>query len=683
MTEQNKSELPQPKGRKTRRIILRPITVILFLTVNILVLIMLGWPFLQGRFGLPENVPWNLAKNLIPTVTPQATQTPISDTATSTSISSPTATKTLPVIQVDPGLWQQGAIVLALQKGMDTNLYVYQPLSDVRGTAIPLTHLTMGNWDDLSPMASPDGENLAFASNRGGQWDIHFMEIESGKITQITDSPQYDAAPSFSPDGLWMTFESYIEESLEIFIRPVDCSQDAIQLTSHYAADFSPVWSPKGRQIAFVSTRGGRSQIWLANLDESGEDRFVLLSQHFETSAAHPAWSPDGRYLAWAAVTEDGLHNIFIWDSNQPESLPKEHGAGDWAVWSPDGQALLVILKTPSQSYLTAYPVNQTGVVILPPILLPGSVYGLLWEDIELPISFANVSIPDPTPLWEMEITPNTGGDSARWSLITLNDTEAPYPQLHDQVDEAFHALRDKLAAEVGWDLLASLDNAYVPLTASLAPGMVGDWLYTGRAFTFNTLPINAGWITIVREDFGQGTYWRVYLRARFQDGSQGKPLTMLPWDFAARYSGLPLPYERGGDYAAAIPSGYWVDMTEIVSLYSWERLPALSTWRAAYSAARFNEFAKTDGLDWMSAMLQLYPIEALQTPTPIPTATISPTPVPRWYRSPTPTATVTYTPTSTLTETATPTQTSSSTLTATKTLKSTRTTTPTKTIVP
>ena len=125
------------------------------------------------------------------------------------------------------------------------------------------------------------------------------------------------------------------------------------------------------------------------------------------------------------------------------------------------------------------------------------------------------------------------------FNIITLEDIVAPHAQMHDMVDESFYAFQEALAMQVGWDLLSSLENAFVPLTTYLSPGMREDWLYTGRAFSFNPLPINAGWIAVVGEDYGPQTYWRVYLRARFQDGSQGRPLTDLPWDFNARFQGV------------------------------------------------------------------------------------------------------------------------------------------------
>jgi TolB protein len=206
---------------------------------------------------------------------------------------------------------------------------------------------------------------------------------------------------------------------------------------------------------------------------------------------------------------------------------------------------------------------------------------------------------------------------------------------MHDLVDESFNALRKRVAGDAGWDFLATLENAFVPLTSPLAPGMGEDWLYTGRAFSFSPLPINAGWVVVAQERFGGDVYWRVYLRARFQDGSQGRPLRDWIWDFDARYSGDPLAYEQGGRLQEDIPSGYWLDFTRLARAYGWERVPALPIWQSAYFAARFNEFVQTHGKTWRQAMLELYPPEAFQTPTVAPPPTLTPTPTPWWIGTP------------------------------------------------
>jgi TolB protein len=188
---------------------------------------------------------------------------------------------------------------------------------------------------------------------------------------------------------------------------------------------------------------------------------------------------------------------------------------------------------------------------------------------------------------------------------------------------------------ETGWDFLSTLENAFVPLTALLPPGMGEDWLYTGRGIAFNPAPLNAGWMVIIPEQFGSETYWRVYLRARLQDGSQGTPLINRPWDFTARYTGDPTSYEHGGTLSSEVPSGYWIDFTALAAAHNWQRLPALSTWRSTYPAARFNEFVHLEGQNWRTAMLELYPPEALVTATVVTPPTLTPTVTPRWTASP------------------------------------------------
>jgi TolB protein len=238
-----------------------------------------------------------------------------------------------------------------------------------------------------------------------------------------------------------------------------------------------------------------------------------------------------------------------------------------------------------------------------------------------------------------------------RWYVVPISDVQAPYPQLHDLVDESFVALRKRIILETGWDALASLENAFIPLTTSPEPGLEEDWLYTGRAFAINSLMANAGWMVALREDIGAQTYWRIYIRCTAQDGSLGEPIHNAPWNLNARYELNPRTYEQGGEYAP-VPAGYWVDVTALAATYGWERLPSLPNWRTYYAGTRFTEFALTNGLDWYSAMKELYPPEALVTPTRVlaptltPTPTFTATPTKRPTRTPYATRTATLSPT-------------------------------------
>lgn len=615
-----------------------------------------------GQSQTPGPVLPTPARNIPDTPSPTFEKTENTVSVTATATSSLSSEKAITWHETD-NLLQNSLAILAVEENSYSQLFAYLPAQS------PFIRLTSGKWDDIHPALNPAGDILAFASNRNGWWDLYLLDLHSGDLTRITNTPEFDGAPTWSPDGRWLAYESYRGENsgLEIFIRALDGAQEPIQLTDNPGADFDPSWSPQGRRIAFVSTSSGENEIWVADLDRADE-RFTNLSRNNRQSETHPVWSPDGTHLVWSATGSSGIHELYMASPGSSagfENKPRLIGSGSQAVWSPGGNALLTIMSTPNQDFLTGYGVPEKAIA-LPPVALNGAATGLTWgnlaPDLDLSITFASTARASSTPLWFPALTPLADIPNGRQRLVALDDVQAPNAVLQDLVDESFVGLRKRVAQAAGWDLLANLENAYVPLTVPLDPGMEDDWLYTGRAFAFNPLPANAGWLVVLREDYGAQTYFRVMMRARFQDGSQGKPLSAIPWDFNARSSGDPRAYETGGAYAKSIPAGYWVDFTRLAAAYGWERLPALVSWRSAYTSARFHEFIHPSGLDWQDAMLEIYPPEILVTPTNIvpttqvPTRTLRPsaTPIPtrtRWpTRTPTPTATVP--PTSTLTPT-------------------------------
>ena len=588
---------------------------------------------------------------IISACSPTATETPFESTP------NPTATDDfVPVMPKDA----QEIVLLSLEEDGYSHLFAYIP------NKMPLTRLTNGDWDDITPAPSPDGERIAFASNRFGQWDLYLMDLSSGDLTRLTNTPEYEAAPSWSPDGTFMAYEAYLDENLEIMVGPADDpTNNAIRLTASPNTDHSPAWAPGGRQIAFISN----GEVILADLDKTNDQRFQNLSNTPLASESHPVWSPDGDHLAWASQSQNiGRSGIFIW--NAVSQLPAEWiGDGDFPAWNAFGDQIITTVPAPNTNFIITYTIDGSILQTLTPF--PYQVNGLVWANLIMsdspPREFEQAAAFTPAPLWAANGEPVAEGPNGRWSLAELGNVQAPHPQMHDLADEAFNALRTRVIEEVGWDALASLENAFVPITSQLDPGFGNDWLYTGRAFAINTLMTNAGWMVAVREDYGAQTYWRLYLRTQAQDGSLGIPLHNPPWDLRARYNLDPQVYEQGGQYSD-IPSGYWVDVMSLTSQYGWERVPALPNWRTFYAGARFTEFVLTGGLDWYTAMLQLYPPEVLVTPTRLLPPTLTPTRTPTATRTPTSTRTPrpTGSPPNTLTPSKTPTPPNSPTATVT-----------------
>jgi hypothetical protein len=96
---------------------------------------------------------------------PQATLTPVV-----TVESHPTATEVefVPVVPKN----SQEIVIFSFEEDAYAHLFMYAP------EKMPLTRITSGDWDDITPAPSPDGEKIAFASNRSGFWDLYLLDLE-------------------------------------------------------------------------------------------------------------------------------------------------------------------------------------------------------------------------------------------------------------------------------------------------------------------------------------------------------------------------------------------------------------------------------------------------------------------------------------------------------------------------
>jgi len=145
-------------------------------------------------------------------------------------------------------------------------------------------------------------------------------------------APVTRAGPPAS-DG-WLTAVQHRGGQDDIVLR--DPGGRSYVLASLTADDRDPAWSPDGRRLAYASHRQRNWDIYVLDL-ATGKDRRITHNPHYD---AHPTWSPDGRYLAFESSREKDL-DIFVADlqTGQLRDITEKSSAHDYApAWSPDGE---------------------------------------------------------------------------------------------------------------------------------------------------------------------------------------------------------------------------------------------------------------------------------------------------------------------------------------------------------
>lgn len=194
----------------------------------------------------------------------------------------------------------------------------------------------------LSPSFSPTSDRIAYQSYRVHQGipraEIDMIFNSGGQPRAVVTCKGTNTGPSFSPDGALIALASSCAGNSEIYTVRPDGSE-LQRLTRNPAADFSPAWSPNGRRIVFVSDRSGSQQLY--EMDATGLNTRRLFAPGGQKD--DPAWQPvRGELIAFTASTGSNNFDIFMYNLTTDRVLQLTRGRGrkEAPAWSPDGRQI-------------------------------------------------------------------------------------------------------------------------------------------------------------------------------------------------------------------------------------------------------------------------------------------------------------------------------------------------------
>jgi tricorn protease-like protein len=194
------------------------------------------------------------------------------------------------------------------------------------------THSAGVLMDDAANLSqavwAPDGEMLAYVSNRSGSDQVWITRVDAGAGQALTDEPVSASQPTWNAGGTYLAYTARRSDNLDIF-RVRSDGQELRQLTNESSVDWQPAWSPVADQIAFVSNRSGEYQIHVMEADGSNPRQITDLIG----GAEQPRWSPDGGWIAFVGYSGEGeglaAREIYLVRANGRDPMRLTHNAFD------------------------------------------------------------------------------------------------------------------------------------------------------------------------------------------------------------------------------------------------------------------------------------------------------------------------------------------------------------------
>ncbi|MGH9441578.1 MAG: protein kinase domain-containing protein [Thermoanaerobaculia bacterium] len=250
-------------------------------------------------------------------------------------------------------------------------------------TSAEFSQLTFQPGIETFPSLSPDGKTFVFVSSTSGNRDIFLQRIGGRNAINLTaDCKLDDDQPAFSPDGEQIAFRSE-RSGGGLFV--MGATGESVRRLTNFG--FNPSWSPDGSRIVFAtegifdaSTREATSELRVITV-ATGEIRRIGNGD-----AVEPSWSPHGDRIAYWGLPNDSARRT-IWtvkvgqagraseagasggsDGGTPVPVTSDEALNWDPVWAPDGRTLYFASDRSGATSLWRIAISEkTGEVSGPP----------------------------------------------------------------------------------------------------------------------------------------------------------------------------------------------------------------------------------------------------------------------------------------------------------------------------
>lgn len=211
--------------------------------------------------------------------------------------------------------------------------------------------------EDNYPCWSPDGQYIAFHSNRhGGSPDIYIMTRDGKNIRRLTNQKYTAEVPIFSPDGKYILFAGYQDDKYinnDLYLMNADGS-NLRRIIDHPLRDGHAQFSPDGKKIIFNSQRDDEGVMKYKNYElyemeiSTGTTKRITNYADWDT---YPSYSPDGTKILWRRILTDSTNprgynsEVFSMniDGTNVQNLSNHEAFDGYPEWSPDGQYIVFV----------------------------------------------------------------------------------------------------------------------------------------------------------------------------------------------------------------------------------------------------------------------------------------------------------------------------------------------------